>query len=75
MSKGRQFQDLSTNMFKMTTPTWTIKLQSQTENQVMNYSQILIEFAEISCTSFFVVLYTLTKTKPNKLISWPFYHN
>jgi len=24
MSKGRQFQDLSTGMFKMTTPSWTI---------------------------------------------------
>jgi len=30
MSKGRQFQDFFTGRFRMTTPTWTIELQSQT---------------------------------------------
>jgi len=45
MSKGRQFQDLSTCMFRMTTPTCTIKLQSQATSQGMNTSQVLIEFA------------------------------
>jgi len=48
--KGRQFQDLSTGMFRLTIPTWTIKLQSQTATQVMN-RQVLIEVAKLSCTS------------------------
>jgi len=30
MSKGRQFQELSSRIFRLTTPTQTIKLQSQT---------------------------------------------
>jgi len=40
MSKGKQFQDLSTGVFRMTTPTWTINIQSQTASQVMNTSQL-----------------------------------
>jgi len=38
MSNGRQLQDLSTGMFRMIAPTWTIKLQSHIASQVRNTS-------------------------------------
>jgi len=53
MSKGRQFQVLFTSVFILTTPTWTITLQSQTASQIMNTSQVLIEFSELRCSSLF----------------------
>jgi len=52
MSKGRQFQYLSTGMFRLTTSTCTIKLQSKTASQVMNTSQVQTESAEVSSSSF-----------------------
>jgi len=51
VSKGRQFRELSISVFRTTTTTWTIKLQSQPASQIMNTSEVLIVFAELQAQS------------------------
>jgi len=53
MSEVRQYQDLSNGMFRSTTPTWTIKLQSKTASPVMSNSQVTSHLVELSWTSLF----------------------
>jgi len=63
MSEGRQFQDFSNGMLRLTTTTWTIKLQSQTASLFTNTSEVTSLCIELSCASFFFMCSTTTERR------------